>query len=420
MQNPPKPSGGQRICLITAGHLSTCPRMLKAADALWDAGYNVRVVTGDYISWARPSDRRIHSTRQWQWQPIPFLRDGAAALYFRSGLRQRGARAVARIWGASHVPVGLAARASLRIFPELVRAALSHPADLYYAGGGALAVAAEAGRRSGKPFALDAEDFHSGEQEGPGAEFGNALARRIENRILSQAAFLTAASPAIGAAYSETYDVQPITIHNTFPLPQVEPEFTAGGNPLQLYWFSQTIGPMRGLEEVVSAVARARISAALHLRGGTLPDYAESLRRLAIETGARLQIFEHKLAAPDRMVELCCAYDVGLAVEQPHTLRLQLALSNKLLTYILGGLAVLATDTAGQHVMAGELGEGAVFYAPGDIDGLAAGLRRWDQDRDALVRAKRACWAAAKRRWHWEHESERGALLGAVAAALAA
>ena len=35
-----------RICVVTAGHLSTSPRMLKAADALHAAGYHVRVVIG--------------------------------------------------------------------------------------------------------------------------------------------------------------------------------------------------------------------------------------------------------------------------------------------------------------------------------------------------------------------------------------
>ena len=33
-----------RITVVTSGHLSTCPRMLKSADALAEAGYNVHVV----------------------------------------------------------------------------------------------------------------------------------------------------------------------------------------------------------------------------------------------------------------------------------------------------------------------------------------------------------------------------------------
>jgi len=33
-----------RLALVTAGHLSTCPRMLKAADALAEEGYEVSVV----------------------------------------------------------------------------------------------------------------------------------------------------------------------------------------------------------------------------------------------------------------------------------------------------------------------------------------------------------------------------------------
>ena len=35
----------KKVCVVTAGHLSTCPRKLKAADALHADGYVVRVVS---------------------------------------------------------------------------------------------------------------------------------------------------------------------------------------------------------------------------------------------------------------------------------------------------------------------------------------------------------------------------------------
>ena len=57
-------------------------------------------------------------------------------------------------------------------------------------------------------------------------------------------------------------------------------------------------------------------------------------------------------------------------------------------------------------------------YVPGDVASLAAGLRRWAEDKSRLARAKGAAWVAARRRWHWEHPEERGALLEAVAKVL--
>jgi glycosyltransferase involved in cell wall biosynthesis len=139
------------------------------------------------------------------------------------------------------------------------------------------------------------------------------------------------------------------------------------------------------------------------------------LRELAQAVAPRLSVHHH-LPEPDLSPEeLCRGYDVGLALEQAHVVNRDLCLCNKLFTYLLAGLALAATDTRGQRVLAEDLGEGAILYRPGDVQALAAGLRRWAEDAEALLRAKRACWEAACRRWHWEHPLERGALLGAVA-----
>ena len=43
---------------MTAGHMSTCPRMLKAADALHGAGFDVRVVSASHTPWAVEADKQ--------------------------------------------------------------------------------------------------------------------------------------------------------------------------------------------------------------------------------------------------------------------------------------------------------------------------------------------------------------------------
>ena len=37
-----------RVCLVTTGHVSTTPRLIKEADSLVAAGYQVQVVSGRY------------------------------------------------------------------------------------------------------------------------------------------------------------------------------------------------------------------------------------------------------------------------------------------------------------------------------------------------------------------------------------
>jgi hypothetical protein len=410
-----------RVCVVTAGHLSTCPRMLKAADALAGAGYRVRVVSARFMDWATAADREVRRTRSWAWTEVDRDRASALPAWLWSGARCRAAGVAVRAFAPPATPLWLATRAYSRAHGELLRAALAAPADLYYGGTtGGLAPTAAAARRAGVPYALDLEDFHSGESGGsPAGRRTDALAEHLERALLPGAAFLTAGSAAIAAAYREKYGVAPVAVHNTFPLPAAPPSLAAPpGHGLRLYWFSQTIGCGRGLEDAVAAMGRAELGGELHLRGRPDGDVLDALRRLAAATAPGLAIVHHPPAAPDRMVELCAGYDVGLALEQPVTESRRLGLTNKGLTYVLAGLPVALTDLPGQRELARDLGEGALVCAPGDVAALAAGLRRWAGDPAALARARAAAWETARTRWHWEHPRERGALLAAVAEAV--
>lgn len=397
--------------------------MLKAADALAESGYSVRVVSSRYVGWAGDGDEDLRRARKnsWGWSVVDWGRESARAKYLWSGLRHRVAGKVAGGLGVSRCPLGLAATAQGRIYPELRRAALAEDVDLIYGGtNGALAAVASAARRMGVSYGLDLEDFHSAEQEdGPASRRAHELIERIESSVLPSAAFLTAGSAAIAEAYREKYGVRPITINNTFPLPAQAPELSVNGKGgLKLYWFSQTVGPQRGLEDAIQAMALARIPGELHLRGRAIPGYLESLRRMAGLAATPLKIVHHEPASPESMFELCRGYDVGLATEPGFSPNNLAALSNKAFTYMLGGLAVAFTETPGQRPLAADIGDASLLYKPGDVEALAAGLKRWADDKELLARSKAAAWEAARRRWHWEHEDERGALLRAVAGAL--
>lgn len=395
--------------------------MLKAADALAGAGYDVRMVSTCFLDWATGADREARQGRSWRWTTVDYRREAAWQTWLQSGLRSRAAGLATRLLGPRLAPAGLAAQAFSRVHPELLRAALAEPADLFYGGTiGALAATATAARRAGVPYALDLEDFHGGERaETPEGKHANALAGRVERAVLPGAAFLTAGSVAIATAYREVYGLSPVPVHNVFPLPAAPALEPSPGPGLRLYWFSQTIGPGRGLEIVIEAMGRAGIPGEIHLRGRPAGGFLEVLRSAAAAvSGLRLAI--HEPAPPGRMVELCAGYDVGLAVEPGSSVNNALSLSNKALTYPLAGLPVVLTDIPGHGELARDFGEGALLVRPGDATGLAAGLRRWSEDRALLARARAAAWEAARRRWHWEHPLERGALLAAVERAIAA
>jgi glycosyltransferase involved in cell wall biosynthesis len=398
--------------------------MVKAADALHEAGYRVRVVCSSSMPSYAEIDAHLMRARSWQVDTVHIGWDGGSVRRAATALAQRAAGRAVAVLGVARAPLDVVAQAFGRTHASLRALACAEPADLYYGGtAGALAATAQAARAQRVPYGLDLEDFHSAEQDDSAdARRAHEQIDRVERAVMPGAAFLTTGSEAMAEAYQRLRGQRPIAINNVFPLPATPPNPAShSASPLRLYWFSQTIGPGRGLEEAVRAAGLVDAPLELHLRGGPVQGYIDALRALAAQVAPRLMITQHAPEPPDP-IELCRrgGYDVGLALEQTHVFNRTVCVTNKSFTYLAAGLAVAFTDTPGQHALALDVGEGAFLYPPGDAQALADGLARWANDRTALAAAKQAAWRAAARRWHWDHPLEKGALLDAVARALAA
>ena len=123
-----------RVCIVTAGHMSTCPRMLKAADAMHAAGYDVRVVSASHTPWAVAADGELRATRSWRWTVLDYSRATARFLQIKTGARMRIAHVLTRTFGSRRVPAALFVHAFSRAHDELVRAIVAEPADFVYGG----------------------------------------------------------------------------------------------------------------------------------------------------------------------------------------------------------------------------------------------------------------------------------------------
>jgi hypothetical protein len=411
----------RRICVVTAGHLATCPRMLKAADAFLAEGYDVRVISTRTTGWATVADADIAASRGWRWRVVNYGRAEAPATWLHSGARHKVARALASM--VTSVPRTVAAAAFGRVHRELVDAILEEPADLIYGGTtGAIAAAAEAGHRAGTPFAVDFEDFHCAEHESsPEGDLSNDLGRLVMRVASAGAAFVTAGSGAIARACHDELGIAAMPINNVFSLPAMAPSDARSRGPrseFAAYWFSQTIGPGRGLEDVVRALGLTTRPASLTLRGCPKAGYAERLLALAAREAPRVRIAIEPPTPPASMIDACRAFDLGVSAEQGRIRNRSLNLPNKATTYPLAGLPVALTDTAGQSPLANDLGPGALVFAPGDAASLAEQMLPLMTNPARLEEAREASWRAARARWHWEHELERGALLAAASRVL--
>ena len=408
---PPPMSRRLRVLVVMPGHLATTPRMLKAADSFAQAGHDVRVLSAGFLGWAREADRRTAAARPWRWEVVEHGRDQAPLLNAVSGVRRHAARTVDRLMGPARAPWWAASRALSRVHDELVRKGLSRRFDLVYGGSiGGLAVAEEIARRGGTAFGVDLEDLYTAESVQPDAALHHGLARRVLGRVLPRAAFVTTASEPMAECYRAEFGIAPAVIHNVFPLPERPPSFERRPGPLRVYWFSQTIGSGRGIEDAIAAVTQAGIEAEIVLRGRASGGYADDLQRAAAAV-PRLTIRIEEPADPDRMVDLCEGYDLGLAGESERVKNRQVCLSNKIFTYLLAGMPVALSDTEAQRRLASCLGDAAFLYQPSDTRGLAEWLRALAADEGRLRRHRLAAWDAAVQRWHWNHPSEEGTLL---------
>jgi|GEM_PF-7030127 len=55
----------KKICLVSPGHVASNPRLVKEANSLLQAGYEVRVVAGDMVPFVRPLDNALLLSVEW-------------------------------------------------------------------------------------------------------------------------------------------------------------------------------------------------------------------------------------------------------------------------------------------------------------------------------------------------------------------
>ena len=399
-----------RICLVSPSHLASNPRLVKEAAALCDAGYHVHVVSGRNHAITDRLDESVLAGAQWYTHRLNFrpnLRNKLARLQQLMALRR------IRKKTTESVQVPEARSAHSATISRLATAARRIDADLYIGHTVAgLAAAAWAAQRTGRVFAFDAEDFHTGETDAILNDRAQLTAIQVlEKKLLPQAAYLTAAAPLIAEAYFNSYDLTapPVTVLNVFPrafspAAQVAP---IEDGVFRFYWFSQTIGPERGLEQVLEVLLHLNMPVELNLRGNPIDSFVDVLRaRLTKSNKPDIKLKIHPPAPPNEMSRLAASYDLGIACELSTPPNHDICLANKIFTYLLAGLPYLYTPTSGQTAIAPEIGRAAIGIDPVKVASSARKLELWwgnVAERDA---ARETAWKLGQTRFNWDFEQQ--------------
>ena len=400
------------ICLLTPGHLSTNPRIVKEADALVEAGHRVHVISADYSDWARRADAEFETASTGRSTKLP-LRSGGAKMHQISSACDTNRRAHPRTVAGSTCRKRGSVGLSRGVARSREICLCACRADLYVAHYvAALPAAAAAAKRHRAIYAFDAEDFHLGDL--PDAKVHAAekrLIRNIESRYLPDCAYVTAASPGISGKLMSTYGIaRPQVLLNVFPSSEAPSRPTSAGNVRpgpSVYWFSQTIGRDRGLECAVRAIAKAISRPHLYLRGIPSPSFRSEIEAIAASLGVADRLHLLPPAAPGEMVALAADYDLGLVGETGTTLNRRIALTNKQFTYLLAGVPILMSAVPAHRDFAAQCGDAAKLYPVDDEQALAECMDSWLLDETALDASRCTAWRLGQEQFNWEVEKRK-------------
>jgi glycosyltransferase involved in cell wall biosynthesis len=393
------------ICLVTGSHLCHNPRVLKSAKSLAHHGFSVEVLG----AWSDPilkaRDEALLGSLPFKFTPVIDVTSGKL-----SQLRRRLRRRVGRIFRQlsntdNRLQLGY-------FYPELRRAAFRRTADLYIAHSEqAMAVAVDllgVGHRVG----VDMEDWFS-EDLLPQARRHRPinLLRHLEKELLVRGGYAACPSTSLSAALVDAYGGKsPGVIYNAFAwadrlsLDRVQKDRHDSKVP-SIHWYSQTIGPGRGIEDLLGALPLLKHDVEIHLRGQPTADLENWLERRIPHTW-RDRIFLHGLVTNIELLSRIAEHDIGFAGELTYCRSRDLTVTNKILHYLLGGLAVVASNTTGQREVAKQ-SEGAVFlYPPGDSYSLAATINMLLASTEKLNHAKACALEAAQQTFCWERQEK--------------
>lgn len=247
----------ERILVLTSGPLCRHPRAFRAAQTLSSAGFEVTAMTvATRAEFERIDQRMLAGV-------------GFRKIALACGQRQIAERAAT--WLARKAAVrGYQSPRAFGPYAGLLRHAREFAADLTLAHTELALCVARKLLREGRRVAVDFEDWHS-EDLLPEARRSRPLRllREVERDLLRGAAFTSTTSDALAGALATIAGGQrPLVLTNSLPL-QPNPLPRVSGAEIRLVWFSQTIGPGRGLEAFLDAWGLTKTPSRIRLLGTT-------------------------------------------------------------------------------------------------------------------------------------------------------
>jgi len=396
------------IVLVSSGQPSANPRLVKEAVALHQAGFKVKVIYCPLSPWADTFDIQLFQQYPHiEWLCVGYHPQKQRFGYTYARIRQKYYQLLYKWLGNKYT---FLVKSMVLFSQELTKTGCSTVGDLYIGHNlGALPAVVVSAQRNNAKAVFDFEDFHRGEAKENSQHWQRCT--QLENAYVPMLHAATTASPLITEAYQQLYPFLKITtINNCFFRSYTAHELPQPSNKyLELFWFSQTIGQNRGLEQVIKALG---LAISKNIRLTLLGNCSNAMRLYFTNLAAACGLDEcqlHFLApvSEKALVHQAAQCHVGIASELPTTVNRDLCLTNKIFIYLLAGNAILFSQTKAQVNFWKQHPEIGNIYPQDDAQSLAELLNTYVKNIQILQIQRKASFELAQSSYHWEKEKKQ-------------
>ncbi len=390
----------KHICIFTQSPLSRAPRVVKEANVYARAGYKV-IVYGLWFENIILKEDKSLLENSIKYKAGVNLLDSISFYSKKIRLQRLIGRTLVKYFGVQNVwALGYD-------FNNYLKKLLTENADIYI---GHEEMSMALGKeliKKGKKVAFDFEDWHSKDLlPYDRAHRPIKLLEHLENYLLNKSAYCYTTSDAMATALSHYYNApKPQVVYNSF---LASSRMNMDGHYKDIkhhqltsvYWFSQVIGPGRGLELLFEALPMVQTPFQLHLRGRISDNYRQLLITL---TPKHIELYFHDLVSPEELISRIAEHDLGIAFEETKPESRNYTITNKVFHYLQSGIPILATETAGQSEVA-QKSPNAIKVVKRTSKKIAKALDEILDNKQELVHMKTASWQLGKNVFSFENQ----------------
>lgn len=394
------------VLLLTASHLSSCPRLIKKAISLENEGYKIKVLFLCSLDYVNTIDENIISKHSnWHFYKIDWNSKNILDIILRNI-----SKILYKLFSIFNIRTDFIHSTTYLLIKE----AKGIKADFYIAHQpSVLVAAAKSAKKYNAKLSYDVEDAFAFVDDGRFENNPDSKIVYIENKYLPKVDLLTYASPAYLDLYKKLYKINCKTFRllNVFDLTEKETTSVYYDRKdlsrVSLYWVSQTIGMNRGLQDVLMALTKLDPNSyELHLRGVCTETTKNNLLSYVDSEVVLNNIYFHELVQDSTLEIINSEHDIGLSLEMSNCLNRELCLSNKIFEYLRANLAIISTNTKGNRFLLGEMKPYDFSYNSGDVEQLALLIKQLIDDKILLISAKNKSQELAKTKYNWSIESK--------------